>query len=759
MKNLFFAVFFVFIFFCSCQRENSMGSSSSQEMNIIPLPVKHTFINKAFILDKQTEMIANENLSFEAKYLKKNILETTGFGVEIHQQKENKQNTIQLLLSDSINHSEAYYLSVDENNVIIKAKNSAGIFYGIQSLLQLFSFEKQKYILPGVEIYDYPRFSWRGMHLDVSRHFFSVEFIKKYIDFLAAYKLNVFHWHLTDDQGWRIEIKKYPELTRKGAWRLDTGDKWDYEPKPAQKGKPRYGGFYTQDEVKEVVEYAQKRNVTILPEIEMPGHSWAALYAYPELSCTGIPWTLAEEKNFEFSDPYCAGNEKTFEFLEDVLTEVIHLFPSEYIHIGGDECKKTPWKKCPKCQERMREENLDNVEELQSYFIRRISKFVTQKGRKIIGWDEILEGGLAPEAAVMSWRGFDGGIEAALQSHNVVMAPSDFVYFNRAQGIPEFEPGSSKLVLTLEKVYNFEPLPRKLPADKTKFIMGAQACLWTEYISTTDRVEYMIFPRLLALSEVLWTHQEKKDYNHFKKRMAPHLGRLQNKGINYRIPTPEGLSGTHVFYKDTTVTIKKPFKGNESEIRYTLNGTDPDKESHLYSKPIKIHQSTILRARTFLPDGSKSNVARAYFFNIDPEKNGLKCDYFEGKWEKMPDFNNPPARTKHVYKVNTDVIEHRDDYFALRFSGYLEIEKRGLYTFFTESDDGSQLVINNEMVVDNDGIHGAEMKTGKIMLDKGRHLIQIKYFEATIGEILEIGTVSPAGEKKALDLSKIFVEE
>ncbi len=760
MKKIFFSFFIIFITLASCQHKKNVDSNPQHEINIIPLPVKYSATNKAFVLDKKTKIAANKRLSVEANYLKKRISESTGLSIEIHQPKEKKQNTIQLVLSDSLKQPEAYHLIVDEKNAIIKAKSAAGLFYGIQSLLQLLPVKKAKeYILPGVEINDYPRFSWRGMHLDVSRHFFPVEFIKKYIDFLAAYKLNVFHWHLTDDQGWRIEIKKYPKLTRKGAWRLDTGSEWDYEPKPTREGEPRYGGFYSQKEVKEIVEYAQKRHVTIVPEIEMPGHSWAALYAYPELSCTGIPWTLPEEKSFEFTDPYCAGNEKTFEFLENVLTEVMQLFPSEYIHIGGDECKKTPWEKCPKCQKRMKEEELENVEGLQSYFIRRIEKFVNKKGRKIIGWDEILEGGLAPEAAVMSWRGFEGGIQAASKGHNVVMTPSEFVYFNRAQGNPDFEPGASKSVLSLQKVYNFEPVPEKLSKEKASYILGAQACLWTEYISTTDRVEYMIFPRLLALSEVLWTPPAKKDYENFKKRMAPQLMHLKKQGINYRTPTPEGLSGTHIFTDDTVVNIEKPFKGIDTEIRYTLDGTDPDKNSKLYKDAIKIDKSTTVKARTFMPDKSKSNVARAYFFKIDPEKNGLKCDYFEGKWEKMPEFTDPPVCTKHVYKINPDVIQHRDDYFALWFSGYLEIDNPRTYTFYTESDDGSWLIINNKIVVDNDGIHAPETKTGKIHLDKGRHLFEIKYFEGNFGELLEVGTISSAGEKKALNLSKIFIEK
>jgi hexosaminidase len=361
---------------------------------------------------------------------------------------------------------------------------------------------------------DIPKFQWRGMHLDVSRHFFSKEFIKKYIDYLAMYKMNTFHWHLTDDQGWRIEIKKYPKLTEVGAWRNGsmTGHYTDQTFDDI-----RYGGFYTQEEIKEIVAYAKERYITVVPEIEMPGHALAALASYPEFSCTGGPFEVGKSWGV-FDDVFCPKDE-TFTFLENILAEVIALFPSEYIHIGGDECPKVRWKSCPKCQKRIKDEKLKDEHELQSYFIQRIEKFVNSKGRKIIGWDEILEGGLAPNAAVMSWRGTEGGIAAAKEKHFVVMSPGSHCYFDHYQGEPKNEPIAFGGYTNVEKVYSFNPIPKELSEEESKYILGAQANVWTEYINTPEHVEYMVFPRIAALSEVLWGTSNPNEYKVFETRL------------------------------------------------------------------------------------------------------------------------------------------------------------------------------------------------------------------------------------------------
>ncbi len=388
--------------------------------------------------------------------------------------------------------------------------------------------------VPAVEIIDSPRFSWRGMHLDVGRHFFPISFVKRYIDLLAMHKMNRFHWHLTEDQGWRIEIKKYPKLTQIGAWRSESlvGH---YTDEPRKYDGVRYGGFYTQDEIREVVAYAAKRFITVVPEIEMPGHSVAALAAYPELACTDGPFEV-EKLWGVHEDVYCAGKESTFAFLQDVLTEVMGLFPSTYIHIGGDECPKTRWKAHDLDQKRIKEENLKDEHELQSYFVKRIERFLSSYNRRLVGWDEILEGGLPPAATVMSWRGFEGGIEAANSGHDVVMTPTSHCYFDYYQSEnTESEPLAIGGFLPLSKVYHFEPMPPEIDPEKAHHILGGQGNVWTEYMKTEDKVEYMVLPRMSAMSEVLWTQESDRSYKGFVARLEmSQFGRFDRMGLKYR---------------------------------------------------------------------------------------------------------------------------------------------------------------------------------------------------------------------------------
>ena len=422
---------------------------------------------------------------------------------------------------------EGYTLSVSKKGISILANTEAGLFYGIQTFIQLTPVTGTK--IPFVEITDYPRFGYRGLHLDVCRHIFPVEFVKKYIDLLAKHKFNRFHWHLTDDQGWRIEIKKYPKLQQIAAYRSGTvighaghSNKYD---------TIRYGGYYTQEEVKEVIKYAADRYVTIIPEIEMPGHATAAIAAYPQLGCRGDQ--VQTERTFGVFDPiFCAGQDNTFNFLQDVLTEVMALFPGTYIHIGGDEAPKTRWKECPHCQKRIKDNNLKDEHELQSYFIRRIEKFVNSKGKRIIGWDEILEGGLAPDATVMSWRGEEGGIAAAKENHDVIMTPGGWCYFDHYQDTSKTEPMSIGGLTPVRKVYTYEPLPAQLTPEQSKHILGAQANLWTEYILSPQHAEYMVYPRACALAEVVWSPKDKRDYLDFLQRMEIHLQRLKNWNVN-----------------------------------------------------------------------------------------------------------------------------------------------------------------------------------------------------------------------------------
>ncbi|GAA4280459.1 hypothetical protein GCM10022260_08800 [Gaetbulibacter aestuarii] len=500
-------------------------------------------------MDENTRIFGNSDLEFEGNFLAQLLRQQTGVSIPFDTQ---KNGNILLKLDSSIQNKEAYILSIQPEIIIISGKTSAGIFYGIQSLCQLISNQNETITIPATLIKDKPRFAYRGMHLDVARHFFPPEFIKRYIDFLALHKMNRFHWHLTDDQGWRIEIKKYPKLTDIGGWR--NGTIKGHFPGTTNDNQ-RYGGFYSQKEIKDIIGYAASRHITIIPEIELPGHSSAAIAAYPFLSCfpkepTIIPNNMiskvskiqqnegqpkiVQETWGVFNDVYCAGKEETFTFVENVLLEVMDLFPSKYIHIGGDECPKGNWKRCPQCQKRMKELGLADEHELQSYFIQRVEKFVNSKGKQIIGWDEILEGGLAPNATVMSWRGNRGGIAAAKENHDVIMSPNSHCYFDHYQSKnKDTEPLAIGGYLPIEKVYAFNPVPDELDGHKHQFILGGQANLWTEYITSQSQAEYMLFPRMTALSEVLWTSPDQKNWGDFKWRLKQFKSLYEAWNINY----------------------------------------------------------------------------------------------------------------------------------------------------------------------------------------------------------------------------------
>lgn len=448
------------------------------------------------------------------------------------------QTSIQLKVSEDTDlDPEAYELIIDEKGISVEASTAAGLFYGSQSIIQILSSDKKQ--LPFIKISDAPRFAYRGMHLDVGRNMFPVAFIKKYIDMMSHFKFNRFHWHLTEDQGWRIEIKQYPELQKVGAFRAETAigyattrtrDQVTYDGKP-------YGGFYTQEEIKEVVAYAQQRHVMVIPEIELPGHARAALAAYPHLGCTGGPYQTATTWGV-FQDIYCAGRESTFEFLENVLDEVLPLFPGPYVHIGGDEAPKSRWEACPHCKKRIQEEGLSDVGELQSYFVQRMEAFLNGRGKSIIGWDEILEGGLAPNAIVMSWRGEEGGIAAAKLDHQVIMTPGEWCYFDYYQADLESEPLAIKRITTVEKVYEYEPVPQGLSITKQGLVLGAQCNLWSEYITSSKHAEYMVYPRALAMSEVLWSPKNNRDYTNFVERASDIRPLLDAWNLNY---------ATHIF--------------------------------------------------------------------------------------------------------------------------------------------------------------------------------------------------------------------
>ena len=581
------------------------AAASPAGIAIIPQPLRLVPGTGSFALTPATKIYVgpkNDELRRIGQSLSEEIGRATGVRPPVVQAAPGKQRagTIYLTLSQPLDTlgAEGYTLSVQPTQVVLAARQPQGLFLGTQTIRQLLPTQRTAAAsLPAVEIVDKPRYSWRGMHLDVSRHFFSTEFVKKYIDYLALHKMNTFHWHLTDDQGWRIEVKKYPQLTAVGGYRDGTliGH---YGAKVPEYDHVRYGGFYTQEQVKEIVKYAQDRYITVVPEIEMPGHALAALAAYPELSCTGGPFQVGQTWGV-YDDIFCAGNEQTFAFLQDVLTEIMPLFPGKIVHIGGDEAPKTRWKTCPKCQARIQAEHLKDEHGLQSYFVQRMEKFVNSKGKTIIGWDEILEGGLAPNAAVMSWRGMEGGVAAARQQHQVVMTPGEFVYFDHAQGDPALEPLSIGGYLPLEKVYAFEPTPPELTAAERKYILGAQANLWTEYIPTEQYAEYMVLPRMAALAEVLWTPASQKDWTSFKVRMQPQYQRYAALGANY---AKSAFNVRQQFAPDTTrggdvVTLALDAAG--PQVFYTLDGSAPTPAATAYTGPFLLASSAVVKAASF----------------------------------------------------------------------------------------------------------------------------------------------------------------
>ena len=601
----------------------------NNNISIIPKPEKMKIKSGEFVVSSETKIwfdFTGEEAKGVGIYLADMLNRAVGceFAADIYPGRKDKAGTSTILLSlsgaDESLGEEGYSLSVQTNKITIKALKPAGLFYGVQTLRQLLPVEiertapvgqKIKWTVPCVDIVDVPGYSWRGMHLDVSRHFFNKEFVKKYIDYLALHKLNRFHMHLTDDQGWRVEIEKYPKLTSVGAYRKKSmiGEKRNLV---ETYDGIKHRGFYTKDDIRDILAYAQSRFITVIPEIEMPGHCTAALAAYPELSCTGGPFEVgADWRNY--ADVFCAGKEETFLFLQDVLSEIIELFPSKYIHIGGDECRKARWKACPACQARIDSEKLKNEDELQSYFVKRIEKYLHSKGRKLLGWDEILEGGLAPEATVMSWRGMDGGIKAAKQGHDVIMSPMSHCYFDYYQGQPDFEPLTIGSYLTLKQVYTFNPTPSDLTCSEAKHILGGQANMWTEHQTIPAEVEYMAFPRISALAEAVWRKAELRDWDDFCRRMEKQYRRFDMMGVNYSKSVFMAYPKTMVNESNNTLMLTFDTQLSNAEIRFTLDGSEPGAESALFETPIQLTKSQIVKAGIFKNGQLRGPVAEREF--------------------------------------------------------------------------------------------------------------------------------------------------
>lgn len=733
----------------SCGVATEMERSYNEGINIIPQPLELQQQAGRFMLTSHTSFYASTpEAATVAAFFAAKLQKSTGLALPIHT--TDSSASISLKIVPSFHSStEAYRLVVDTASVTIEASTPQGLFYGMQSFMQLLPAEVESpthvknltWSTPCVTISDAPRFGYRGFMLDPCRHFIPVESVKKQIDVLSLFKMNTFHWHLTDDQGWRIEIKRYPKLTEVGAKRIE-GEGYEY------------GGFYTQEEIKEVVAYAAERFITVIPELEMPGHEMAAIAAYPELSCKGEPGTPRILWGIE-DIVMCPGKEDMFTFLEGVMEEMIPLFPSEYFHVGGDECPKTSWKSCPACQARIKAEGIKGdkthsaEEYLQSYVIQRMEKVLTKHGKKLIGWDEILEGGLSPNATVMSWRGEEGGIAAALQNHDVIMSPGvNGMYLDQFQGDPKIEPVSIGGYNLLSRVYAYNPVPDTLVTlGKDSYILGVQCNNWSEYMYTTDIMEYRIYPRALAVAEIGWTPLARKDYADFERRINNAYVRLDGHGINYHIPQPEQPNGScnFVAFVDSTqlvFTTTRP-----QTMVYTLDGSEPTAHSPRYESPFTLTANSTVKIRTLLPSGKmsptrtitveKQSLAPA----VQPSvvKPGLQMMRTEGVFFKaseligITDWSEKKIESLeelHQQEKFTEDMRGIKQYAAVA-TGYIDIPEDGVYYFSTNNDE---FWIDGKLLISNEGeVKRFSRNDSSVALAKGLHPIKMVFLCHTIG--------------------------
>ena len=744
-------------------------SFSQKQINVIPYPNNVVMVKGYFELSSATKIIYGKGTEKLAGYLKEQVTNLTGLslGVQLYNGKKTllNKNNIQLFLNDDASFKEGYTLKVSKTTIDLKAKEAVLLFNGIQTLLQLLPVKKSvgSISIPQLFIKDSARFSYRGMHLDVSRHFFPVAFIKKYIDLLAMHKYNTFHWHLTDDQGWRIEIKKYPLLTQIGSCREQTlvgnygSNKYD---------GTKYCGFYTQEQVKEIVQYATDRFITVIPEIEMPGHAVAALTSYPFLGCTKGPYKTMETWGIS-EDVFCAGNDSTYTFVQDVLKEVMELFPSKLIHIGGDECPKVRWKTCPVCQQKIKKENLKDEHELQSYFVKRIEKFVNSKGKNIIGWDEILEGGLAPNATVMSWRGTEGGIAAARQGNNVVMTPGSHCYFDHSQSSSE-DSITIGSYLPLEKVYEFEPVPASLSASEAKHVLGAQGNVWTEYMTNESKVEYMVLPRIAALAEVLWSTTGKRNFADFEKRLPFILERY--KAMNYNYSTAfYDLNASVIKLPNNKIGWKLATKNKNGLIFLKING----KQIKNYSAPVLINETGEYEAAMADKNGSvngkwinqnfKINKASGKFITL---KNEPQITYSgSGAFSLVDGVQNSKGMAKSAeflgflgkdleatidLGIVTDITEVRLHTFT-RTASWIYPAKQNSIKVWISNDGVNFTLSQNETLT----IEGNSNVINKITFSTAQKIIQTKYIKI----VAENYGIIPDGNPGAGNAAWLFVDE
>ncbi|WP_278624306.1 family 20 glycosylhydrolase [Parabacteroides gordonii] len=734
----------------SCSEGPTKQMPYNQGINVIPVPVSLTQNEGVFKVGKNMAFQASTpEAKTVAEFFASKLNLATGYQVTVGDKEVS--NGISLIIDESLDvNNEGYTLDVTANGATVKAKTPQGLFYGMQTFMQLLPAEVESPVVvsgiawtaPCVSVKDEPRFGYRGFMLDPCRHFIPVENVKKQIDVLSLFKINRMHWHLTDDQGWRIEIKKYPKLTEVGAKRIE-GEGTEY------------GGFYTQEEIKEVVKYAADRFVTVIPELELPGHEMAAIAGYPELSCKGeqstprIIWGVEDIV-------MCAGKEETFKFLEDVIDEIAPLFPSEYFHIGGDECPKISWKQCPLCQKRIKEEGLKGdkqhsaEERLQSYFVQRMEKYLADKhGKKIIGWDEILEGGLAPSATVMSWRGEAGGIAAANMDHDVIMTPgSGGMYLDQYQGDSKIEPVTIGGYATIEKVYSYNPIPDTLVATgKAQHILGVQCNNWSEYMYNTDLMEYRMYPRALAVAEIGWSPLTRKDYKDFERRLDNALVRLDAHNINYYIPQPEQPNGSSNFVAFTDKASLAFKTTRPVKVVYTIDGTEPTAESTVYSAPIEFTESGVLKIRSVLPSGkmSKTRTITVEKQALAPAKEvakttpGLEMQVTDGMFlesSKLADVKEwKKLAIKDLRQLTNQVPAPESmrgvKQYAAIATGYVNIPEDGVYYI---SSDNEEVWIDGKLLINNGGeVKRFSRHDTSVALAAGLHEIKVVFLGHIIG--------------------------
>ena len=675
--------------------------------------------------------------------------------------------------------NEGYALDISSDTILIKANAERGAFYGIQTLLQVFEPQAEltfKVKAPKLSIVDKPRFQWRGAHLDAARHFYSIEYTKKHLDYLAMHKINVFHWHLTEDQGWRVEIDKYPRLTSIGSWRKidnyqvhasNLREETDAQVKARLikqgfhkeiDGQPYYGGFYTKEQLKEIVAYAAERHITVVPEIEMPGHTQAVLAAYPELACEGAGDNFQVWNGFGISSAvFCAGKEETFTFLENVLKEVFEIFPSKIVHIGGDECPKNNWKKCSDCQKRIKNHKLHNEHELQSYFIKRMQKFINSQDRKIVGWSEILEGGLAPGATVMSWIGTKAGIEAARLGNEVIMSPNTEAYYNKKEDPNNQGPGQDGPWLPIERVYRFEPQVDELTPEQAKYVIGYQPCIWTEYVPTSEEVEWLLMPRIAASAEISWTSKEQRDFQDFSKRLISHYPRLDAVGAKYFIPPTQGLGQKYLFQDAQKFSVSTDFP--QAKVHYTLDGSVPTRESKALEGEMKVTNSATIKTRVITPT-QESSTNKTEFIKFKPKtvkqaghKQGLQYWLYKISKRKATDLKGAKLiKNGHITKLELPK-QAKGEMFAMKYKGILELKEDGVYTIYGSVDDAMRVRIAGQEVLFNQKANVEEFT--KIELKKGFYPFEVEMYEYYYDEKIELSFSVNGSEKKAFSTEQL----